>query len=128
MSEWIEAKLELLPTSPGCYLHKNKDGQIIYVGKAKNLRNRVRSYFRGSHNYKTDLLVSEIVDFDFIVTTSEVEALLLEINLIQENKPKYNILLKDGGSYPYIKITNERHPRLVISRQVKKGTGTYFGP
>lgn len=122
MSEWIEAKLELLPTSPGCYLHKNKDGQIIYVGKAKNLRNRVRSYFRGSHNYKTDLLVSEIVDFDFIVTTSEVEALLLEINLIQENKPKYNILLKDDGSYPYIKITNERHPRLVISRQVKKGT------
>ena len=106
MSEWIEAKLELLPTSPGCYLHKNEDGQIIYVGKAKNLRNRVRSYFRGSHNYKTDLLVSEIVDFDFIVTTSEVEALLLEINLIQENKPKYNILLKYDKGYSYIKVTS----------------------
>ncbi|MDQ0221688.1 excinuclease ABC subunit UvrC [Streptococcus moroccensis] len=128
MNKTIQAKLELLPTSPGCYLHKDKNGQIIYVGKAKNLRNRVRSYFRGSHDTKTELLVSEIEDFEFIVTTSNIEALLLEINLIQENKPKYNILLKDDKSYPFIKITNERHPRIIISRQVKKGTGTYFGP
>ncbi|MGT2665991.1 excinuclease ABC subunit UvrC [Streptococcus rifensis] len=128
MSKTIQAKLELLPTSPGCYLHKDKNGQIIYVGKAKNLRNRVRSYFRGSHDTKTELLVSEIEDFEFIVTTSNIEALLLEINLIQENKPKYNILLKDNKSYPFIKITNERHPRIIISRQVKKGSGTYFGP
>lgn len=128
MNKTIQAKLELLPTSPGCYLHKDKHGQIIYVGKAKNLRNRVRSYFRGSHDTKTELLVSEIEDFEFIVTTSNIEALLLEINLIQENKPKYNILLKDDKSYPFIKITNERHPRIIISRQVKKGTGTYFGP
>ncbi|MCU9533590.1 excinuclease ABC subunit UvrC [Streptococcus sp. CSL10205-OR2] len=128
MNERIKHKLELLPDSPGCYFHKDKNGQIIYVGKAKNLRNRVRSYFRGSHDTKTEMLVSEIEDFEFIVTNSNTEALLLEINLIQENKPKYNIRLKDDKSYPFIKITNEDYPRIVITRQVKKDGGRYFGP
>ncbi|MBF9648741.1 excinuclease ABC subunit UvrC [Streptococcus pseudopneumoniae] len=128
MNNLIKPKLELLPTSPGCYIHKDKNGTIIYVGKAKNLRNRVRSYFRGSHDTKTEALVSEIVDFEFIVTESNIEALLLEINLIKENKPKYNIMLKDDKSYPFIKITNERYPRLIITRQVKKDGGLYFGP
>ena len=128
MNNLIKSKLELLPTSPGCYIHKDKNGTIIYVGKAKSLRNRVRSYFRGSHDTKTEALVSEIVDFEFIVTESNVEALLLEINLIKENKPKYNIMLKDDKSYPFIKITNERYPRLIITRQVKKDGGLYFGP
>lgn len=128
MNKLIQSKLELLPTSPGCYIHKDKNGTIIYVGKAKNLRNRVRSYFRGSHDTKTEALVSEIVDFEFIVTESNIEALLLEINLIKENKPKYNIMLKDDKSYPFIKITNEIYPRLIITRQVKKDGGLYFGP
>lgn len=128
MNNLIKSKLELLPTSPGCYIHKDKNGTIIYVGKAKNLRNRVRSYFRGSHDTKTEALVSEIVDFEFIVTESNIEALLLEINLIKENQPKYNIMLKDDKSYPFIKITNERYPRLIITRQVKKDGGLYFGP
>lgn len=128
MNKLIQSKLELLPTSPGCYIHKDKNGTIIYVGKAKNLRNRVRSYFRGSHDTKTEALVSEIIDFEFIVTESNIEALLLEINLIKENKPKYNIMLKDDKSYPFIKITNETYPRLIITRQVKKDGGLYFGP
>ena len=128
MNKLIQSKLELLPTSPGCYIHKDKNGTIIYVGKAKNLRNRVRSYFRGSHDTKTEALVSEIEDFEFIVTESNIEALLLEINLIKENKPKYNIMLKDDKSYPFIKITNETYPRLIITRQVKKDGGLYFGP
>ena len=128
MNNLIKSKLELLPTSPGCYIHKDKNGTIIYVGKAKNLRNRVRSYFRGSHDTKTEALVSEIVDFEFIVTESNIEALLLEINLIKENKPKYNIMLKDDKSYPFIKITNERYPRLIITRQVKKDGSLYLGP
>ena len=128
MNKLIQSKLELLPTSPGCYIHKDKNDTIIYVGKAKNLRNRVRSYFRGSHDTKTEALVSEIVDFEFIVTESNIEALLLEINLIKENKPKYNIMLKDDKSYPFIKITNETYPRLIITRQVKKDGGLYFGP
>ena len=118
----------MLPDSPGCYIHKDKNGTIIYVGKAKNLKKRVRSYFHGSHNTKTELLVSEIEDFEYIVTGSNTEALLLEINLIQENKPKYNIRLKDDKSYPFIKITNEPYPRLLITRQVKKDGGLYFGP
>ncbi|MDP5864814.1 excinuclease ABC subunit UvrC [Streptococcus mutans] len=128
MNELIKHKLELLPDSPGCYIHKDKNGTIIYVGKAKNLKNRVRSYFHGSHNTKTELLVSEIEDFEYIVTGSNTEALLLEINLIQENKPKYNIRLKDDKSYPFIKITDEPYPRLLITRQVKKDGGLYFGP
>ena len=129
MNELIKHKLELLPDSPGCYIHKDKNGKIIYVGKAKNLKNRVRSYFHGSHNTKTELLVSEIEDFEYIVTGSNTEALLLEINLIQENLPKYNIKLKDDKSYPFIKITvNEQYPRLMITRQIKKDGAMYFGP
>lgn len=129
MNELIKHKLELLPDSPGCYIHKDKNGKIIYVGKAKNLKNRVRSYFHGSHNTKTELLVSEIEDFEYIVTGSNTEALLLEINLIQENMPKYNIKLKDDKSYPFIKITvNEQYPRLMITRQIKKDGAMYFGP
>lgn len=129
MNELIKHKLELLPDSPGCYIHKDKNGTIIYVGKAKNLKNRVRSYFHGSHNTKTELLVSEIEDFEYIVTGSNTEALLLEINLIQENMPKYNIKLKDDKSYPFIKITtNEQYPRLMITRQIKKDGAMYFGP
>ncbi|MBP2621731.1 excinuclease ABC subunit UvrC [Streptococcus panodentis] len=128
MNDIIQNKLQLLPTSPGCYIHKDRHGTIIYVGKAKNLRNRVRSYFRGSHDTKTEALVSEIEDFEFIVTESNIEALLLEINLIKENRPKYNIMLKDDKSYPFIKITNETYPRLIITRQVKKDGGLYFGP
>ncbi|GAB2025707.1 excinuclease ABC subunit UvrC [Lactovum odontotermitis] len=128
MNDIIKHKLELLPDSPGCYQHKDKNGQIIYVGKAKNLKNRVRSYFHGSHDTKTELLVSEIADVEWIVTGSNIEALLLEINMIQEYKPKYNILLKDDKSYPFIKITNEKYPRVEITRNVRKDGGHYFGP
>ncbi|WP_062201268.1 excinuclease ABC subunit UvrC [Massilibacterium senegalense] len=128
MNDQLTHKLSLLPEQPGCYLMKNVHGTIIYVGKAKNLRNRVRSYFTGSHDGKTQQLVSQIVDFEYIITSSDVEAYLLEINLIQKHDPKYNILLKDDKSYPYIKITNEKQPRLVITRKVKKDGGKYFGP
>lgn len=128
MNEHIKEKLALLPDQPGCYLMKDAQGQIIYVGKAKILKNRVRSYFTGSHNTKTELLVSEIADFEYIVTESNVEALLLEINLIKKNQPKYNILLKDDKTYPFIKITNEKYPRLLITRKVLKDKAYYFGP
>ncbi|CAD2075283.1 excinuclease ABC subunit UvrC [Phocicoccus pinnipedialis] len=124
----LKLKLSVLPTEPGCYLMKNKDDEIIYVGKAKNLRNRVRSYFSGAHDEKTMRLVQDIVDFDYVITNSEVESLLLENTLIKKHMPRYNILLKDDKSYPFIKITKEKHPRLVVTRNVKKGTGTYFGP
>lgn len=121
-------KLSLLPDKPGCYLMKNDDDVIIYVGKAKVLKNRVRSYFTGSHNAKTQLLVSEIVDFEYIVTSSNMEALILECNLIKKHHPRYNVLLKDDKSFPYIKITNEKHPRLEVTRRVYKDKGKYFGP
>ncbi len=124
----IREKLKLLPTSPGCYLMKDRQGVVIYVGKAKNLSNRVRSYFTGSHDGKTQRLVQEIVDFEYILTQSDLEALVLELNLIKRYDPKYNIMLKDDKSYPYIKITNERYPRLLITREVKRGKGKYFGP
>ncbi len=107
---------------------KDKNGTIIYVGKAKILKNRVRSYFRGSHDTKTERLVSEIDDFEYIVTESNIEALLLEINLIHKNNPKYNIMLKDDKTYPFIKITNEKYPRLMITRKVLKDKALYFGP
>ena len=107
-------KLLLLPNKPGCYLMKNKDNVIIYVGKAKNLKNRVNSYFRGKHYGKTAKLVSEIVDFEYIVVESEVESLILENNLIKKYDPKYNILLRDDKSYPYIELTNEEIPRLNV--------------
>lgn len=128
MNEQIKNKLALLPDQPGCYLMKDKNGTIIYVGKAKVLKNRVRSYFTGSHDTKTERLVSEIEDFEYIVTESNIEALLLEINLIKKNDPKYNIMLKDDKTYPFIKITNEDYPRLLISRKVLKDKALYFGP
>ncbi|ERL11048.1 excinuclease ABC subunit UvrC [Enterococcus faecalis] len=128
MNERIKKKLALLPDQPGCYLMKDKNGTIIYVGKAKILKNRVRSYFRGSHDTKTERLVSEIDDFEYIVTESNIEALLLEINLIHKNNPKYNIMLKDDKTYPFIKITNEKYPRLMITRKVLKDKALYFGP
>ncbi|MFB5662926.1 excinuclease ABC subunit UvrC [Alteribacillus sp. HJP-4] len=107
---------------------KNKHGTVIYVGKAKVLKNRVRSYFRGSHDGKTQRLVMEIRDFEYIITSSNLEALILEMNLIKKYEPKYNVLLKDDKSYPYLKITNEEHPRLITTRKVKKDGGKYFGP
>ncbi|WP_317634625.1 excinuclease ABC subunit UvrC [Xylocopilactobacillus apicola] len=128
MKEIIKNKLELLPDLPGSYQMYDKDHHIIYVGKAKNLKNRVRSYFTGAHNVKTQNLVADIADFEYIVTSSNKEALLLEINLIKKHRPKYNILLKDGKTYPYIEITKEQYPRLLITRQVNKKTGIYFGP
>ena len=128
MNERIKNKLALLPDQPGCYLMKDKNGTIIYVGKAKILKNRVRSYFTGSHNTTTERLVSEIEDFEYIVTESNIEALLLEINLIKKNDPKYNIMLKDDKTYPFLKITNEKYPRLVITRKVLKDKALYFGP
>ncbi|GLX65889.1 excinuclease ABC subunit UvrC [Paenibacillus glycanilyticus] len=126
--ELIRNKLALLPDQPGCYLMKNGEGTIIYVGKAKVLKNRVRSYFNGSHNGKTQRLVSEIRDFDYIITSSNMEALILELNLIKQHHPRYNVLLKDDKTFPYIKITNEKHPRLEVTRRVVKDKGKYFGP
>ncbi|OMP67515.1 excinuclease ABC subunit UvrC [Domibacillus epiphyticus] len=128
MNELIQHKLSLLPDEPGCYLMKDRHGTIIYVGKAKILKNRVRSYFTGSHDAKTTRLVSEITDFEYIITSSDLEALILELNLIKKHDPKYNIMLKDDKSYPFIKLTAERHPRLIITRKVKKDKGKYFGP
>jgi excinuclease ABC subunit C len=128
MNETIKQKLTLLPAQPGCYLMKDRQGSIIYVGKAKILKNRVRSYFTGSHDGKTLRLVNEIEDFEYIVTSSNIEALLLELNLIKKYDPKYNIMLKDDKTYPFLKITAERHPQLIITRKVKKDKGKYFGP
>ena len=128
VQERIEAKLKLLPDLPGCYLMKDAADQILYVGKAKNLKNRVRSYFRGAHATKTTKLVSEIDHFETIITNSNKEALLLEINLIQQYKPPFNIRLKEGTMYPYLKITKERHPQLIITSNVTKDGGLYFGP
>ena len=113
---------------PGCYLMKDKHGIVIYVGKSKKLRNRVRSYFKGAHDEKTQRLVMDIADFEYIVTSSEIDALILEMNLIKKHDPKYNIMLKDDKGYPFIKITAEKQPRLVITRKIKKDKGKYFGP
>lgn len=128
MNDMIKHKLTLLPEQPGCYLMKDRQGTIIYVGKAKVLKNRVRSYFTGSHDGKTLRLVNEIEDFEYIVTSSEIESLILEINLIKKHDPKYNVMLKDDKSYPFIKLTAEKHPRLITTRKVKKDKGKYFGP
>ena len=126
----IKEKLKLLTTEPGCYLMKDETGKVIYVGKAKNLKRRVSSYFNREHTGKTKALVQNIKNFEYIVTASEVESLLLEINLIKKYSPKYNILLKDNKSYPYIEITDERYPRLIISRprKIKGHKGKLFGP
>ena len=126
----IKKKLELLPDKPGCYLMKNKDNVIIYVGKAKKLKRRVSSYFNRIHTGKTAKLVSEIVDFEYIVVDTETESLILEINLIKKYDPKYNILLRDDKSYPYIELTNESVPRLNIVRHLgrKKNKDRLYGP
>ena len=127
--EYLKAKLANLPDEPGSYQMKDKNGEIIYVGKAKNLHNRVNQYFTGAHDFKTTKLVSNIDDFDFIVTRSEKEALILEINLIKKYRPKYNIMFIDDSSYPYIKLTKEKYPRLMIARDMKKDRNArYFGP
>ncbi|KIL53291.1 excinuclease ABC subunit C [Jeotgalibacillus alimentarius] len=128
MNDLLKNKLAVLPDQPGCYLMKDRQGTIIYVGKAKVLKNRVRSYFTGSHDGKTQRLVSEIEDFEYIVTSSNMEALVLELNLIKKHDPKYNVMLKDDKHYPFIKVTAERHPRLLITRKVKRDKGKYFGP
>ncbi|WP_227396683.1 excinuclease ABC subunit UvrC [Jeotgalibacillus aurantiacus] len=128
MNDLLKNKLAVLPDQPGCYLMKDRQGTIIYVGKAKVLKNRVRSYFTGSHDGKTQRLVSEIEDFEYIVTSSNMEALILELNLIKKHDPKYNVMLKDDKTYPFIKVTAERHPRLLITRKVKRDKGKYFGP
>lgn len=127
-SEHIKAKLELLPVKPGCYLMKDEAGNILYVGKAKVLKNRVNSYFHGVHNYKTTKLVSHIRDFEFIVTGSEKEALLLEINLIKEHRPPYNIMFMDDKMYPYIEVTNDEEFAVRITRRPKGKKSQYFGP
>ena len=126
----LEEKLATLPLNPGVYQFRNTHGRVIYVGKAKNLRNRVRSYFRNQqqHSGKTLVLVTHIADFEVIITSSEVEALILENNLIKELKPRYNVNLKDDKTYPYLVITNEPFPRIFFTRQLKRDGSTWFGP
>ena len=129
MNLTLQKKLELLPDNPGCYLYKDNIGEIIYVGKAKNLKNRVKSYFTGTHNKKTQTLVSKIEDLEYIIVNSEKEALLLENNLIKKYRPYFNIRLKDDKSYPYLMVTKEEHPRLLMTRKYKKSNkNIYFGP
>lgn len=127
----IKQKLALVPNEPGCYMMKNQDGVIIYVGKAKKLKNRLSSYFRGKHTGKTARLVSEIVDFEYVVVGSETEAFILELNLIKKHDPKYNILLRDDKSYPYIELTNEEVPRLLVVRSLSRKKNRHahlYGP
>lgn len=128
--QYIKQKLSLVPNKPGCYLMKNIDGIIIYVGKAKKLKNRLSSYFRGTHTGKTARLVSEIKDFEYIIVSSETESLILELNLIKKYDPKYNILLRDDKSYPYIELTNDDVPKLSIIRNInkKKDKNHLYGP
>lgn len=132
IKEHIKAKLSLVPQKPGCYQMYNKNGIIIYVGKAKNLLNRLRSYFTGSHDAKTTQMVSEVVNFEYIITRTETEAFLLEHNFIKEHRPHYNISLMDDKTYPYICLTKESHPRLIVTRDVKRGKTKFgnrlFGP
>src|ERR1700675_4902049 len=126
----LEEKLSNLPTQPGCYLFRDKKAKIIYVGKAKNLRNRVRQYFHTdrANEFKTGDLIARIHDVDLIVTDNEIEALALESNLIKKHKPIFNVLLKDDKQYPHIKITNERAPRAMIARKILKDGAQYYGP
>lgn len=131
MNETVAEKLKLLPAKPGVYLMKNKRGQIIYVGKAIKLKNRVRQYFQSSRNHsaKTAAMVSHIDDFETIITDNELEALILECNLIKKHHPKYNIMLRDDKTYPYLKVTlNEKYPRLTTTRRILKDGSRYFGP
>ncbi len=128
-SEALKHKLLTLPSEPGCYLMKDEEGTIIYVGKAKRLKSRVNSYFSSKvHNYKTTKLVSAIVDFEYIITSSEKEALILENNLIKKHRPRFNILMMDDKTYPYLRLTAEEHPRLRVVRDVKDKKAKHFGP
>ena len=126
----LAEKLESLPTGPGVYQHKDAQGKVLYVGKAKNLRSRVRQYFQKSRNLdgRIEQMLSRATDIEIIVTDSEVEALILEANLIKKVKPRYNVNLKDDKSYPYIVITNEPFPRVFITRQIRRDGSRYFGP
>src|SRR5438445_12895875 len=127
----LQQKIRTIPTSPGVYLYKNAEGEVIYVGKAKNLRSRVRSYFLlgRSEDAKTGTLVREAVDVDYIVVDNNKEALALENNLIKQKKPRFNILLRDDKTYPYIKLTvGERYPRVYVTRRLKRDGSLYFGP
>lgn len=129
MNDILRQKLKQLPDSPGCYLMKDASGTIIYVGKAINLKNRVRSYFMGTHDKKTERLVEKIADFETVLVTSEAEALILEANLIKEHAPHYNILMRDDKHYPYLRLTmDEDFPRLVVARRAKSDGSRYFGP
>ena len=128
MNDKIRKKLNTLPHCPGSYQYRNIEGEIIYVGKAKDLYNRVRSYFIGAHDFKTTKLVSEIADLEYIITSTEKEALILEINLIKKYVPKYNISLTDDKRYPYIVVTNEANPRILYTRDIKKVKGKVYGP
>ena len=126
----LDEKIKSLPTDAGVYIHKNADGKIIYIGKAKNLKNRVRSYFQSNKNHdaKTRELVRRIADFEFIVVDNEVEALVLESNLIKLHKPRYNVMLKDDKQYPHLKVTREEFPKAVITRKIIKDGANYYGP
>jgi len=127
----LSAKLAQIPDRPGVYLYKDAKSQIIYVGKAASLRGRVRSYFQDSRprDPKTDALVAQIHDLEFIVTGNELEALILESNLVKRHRPRYNIILRDDKHYPFLKLTtNEEYPRLVVARRVQQDGGAYFGP
>lgn len=124
----LKEKLKIIPKQPGCYQYFDSEGEIIYVGKAKNLYNRINSYFVGKQNNKTAKLVSQINNLEYIITSSEMEAFILEINLIKKHNPKYNILLTDDKTYPYIVLTKEKNPRLIYTRDIKKTKGKVFGP
>src|SRR5215468_7510830 len=130
MSSGVEDKLANLPAEPGCYLYRDKKGKVIYVGKAKNLRNRVRQYFQAGRlpDIKTGDLVARIADLELFVTDNEIEALALECNLIKKYKPVFNVLLKDDKQYPHIKVTNEKAPRAVLARKILKDGAKYYGP
>lgn len=124
----VRDKLKLVPKKPGCYLMYNAKGEVIYVGKAKILANRLKSYFTGTHDAKTTRMVMDINTFEYIITSSELEAFILELNLIKEHRPRYNIMLMDDKSYPYIYITDEEHPRILTTRAQKNQKGRLFGP
>ena len=131
INDKIEKALAVLPHKPGVYLMHDSTGRVIYVGKAKNLNNRVHSYFRasGRHSVKVEALVSHVEDLETIMTDSEIEALILECNLIKKYRPRYNIMLRDDKTYPYLKITQqEEFPRMYITRRVVKDGGKYYGP
>src|SRR5271165_4920517 len=127
----LPEKIRSLPTSPGVYLYKNAEGEVIYVGKAKNLRSRVSSYFHEGRweDAKTGTLVREAVDVDYIVVANNKEALALENNLIKQRKPRFNILLRDDKTYPYVKLTlADRYPKVFVTRRLRKDGSAYYGP